>query len=438
MTITLKTALALTVILALVRLAPAGDAPTKADIPQNVTPELKALLEQTFSPDPKKRAEAATRLGGMPEKATTTVPFLIRLLGDRAIISDSTYEAVWHTAAKSLGTIGPAAVEPVLVALRRSEDGRRFELLLSLGSLKDQRVVAEYLSLMDDPDDRISQRAAEGLKFYLRNNPSFRKLPGLTQSLVRATQHKDQRIRGDVVTALGECRDPAAFEPLMKMLKDSDPRVRREAITALGDLGDPRARDTLKEMTRNASRMVDIYGGDGAAAARSLGQLGGGKDVAFFLVDRLRTQEESVKIRCGAVSGLAELGEHAVLDELVDILNNKVGQPCELRKSIVWAIARLEGRKAAPILKQRALDSMEARGVCIIAALALTQVTDGEIDDIAIVDLVDDGAGYDIESVSALKQIAKHGKTKEIREAAQKRLAQNDSPSVPGGKSEKE
>ena len=285
MTITLKTILTLTLIFVLVRLAPAGDEPTKADIPQNVTPELKALIEQTFSPDPKKRAVAAYQLGQMGEKAGPAVPFLIRLLDDDARYSTGLSDYVHRCARESLGKVGPSAFEPLLAAQRQSSGNKRDYLISSLGVLNDERVVTAYLSLLNDPDQDVHERAASTLLHYLSLHPKFRKLPGLTPSLVRALQHKNPHVRSWAARALGECRNPDAFEPLMKTLKDPEKTVRVAAIEALGDLGDPRARDTLRDITRDASRRIRDDRDEGFAAARSFGQVhrGDREELAFLV-----------------------------------------------------------------------------------------------------------------------------------------------------------
>ena len=151
------------------------------------------------------------------------------------------------------------------------------------------------------------------------------------------------------------------------------------------------------------------------------------------------SKNEDVYIRRGAVLGIAKLGDDRAIEVLMVILKNKTGEPYELRQSVVLAIAELQGRKAAPVLKQTALDKAEVRVVRIEAAQALVRVTDGEVDEIDIVGIVGilDNRTYDIDPVSSLTQIAKHGKTKEIREAAQKILAPSPDSSAPAGESKK-
>jgi HEAT repeat protein len=425
MTANLKTGLAVGLLLVLTNLAVASEEPTKADIPQNLPAELRATIEQTFSPDPEKRAEAATRLGEMGKKAAPAIPFLIRLLGDDASISKNDYVYVSTVAGDSLAEIGASAVEPLLQAFGQSSGRKRLAALYILGRLKDRRVIAKFLSLLGDPDEEIRWRAADSVKCYLKDNPEFRELAGVKQSLIRALEDRNSFVRTYVAEALGECRYPEAFEPLLKMLKDADDSARGGAIRALGDLGDPRAREELRQIVRTASRKIRHYGDEGSAAARSLGQLGRkGDDKGFafdFLIGTAESLTENEFIRCGAIYGLGELGDRRAIESLLRMVGRESGEPVWVRGAAISAIAALQGREAAPLLKRWAVDDVEARWNRYIAAERLANVTDGEVDDVAIVKLIADSyrvEGGDPDKLT-LKKIIEHGKTKEVRQAAQ-------------------
>ena len=424
MTTNLKTGLVVGLLLVLTRLASAGEEPTKADIPQNLPAELKAMIEQTFSPDPAKRAEAATRLGEMGKKAAPAIPFLIRLLGDDASISKHDYVYVSTVARGSLAAIGPSAVEPVLAAFGRSSGRKRLAALYTLGQLKDQRVIARFLSLLNDPDEDMRSRAANCLKDYLKDNPEFRELSGLRQSLIRALEDKNPNVRSYIAGAVGECHYSDAFEPLMKMLKDTDPYVRGEVIAALGDLGDPRAREELRTIVETASEKIRAYSFVGSAAAKSIGKIGRKRadegNASVFLVGVAIESHWPQEIRCGAIHGLAELGDRDVVESLMTVACDPSEPEC-VRAAAIAAIADLQGRKVAPLLKRWATNKTGVWDVQNVAAEKLVDVTNGEVDDVAIVKLIARNyryEGYDDDKL-ALKKIAKHGKTKEVRQAAQ-------------------
>jgi HEAT repeat protein len=257
----------------------------------------------------------------------------------------------------------------------------------------------------------------------LQENPAFCKTPGLTQSLVRALHDKRPDVRSYVAQALGQCQDPQAFEPLMKMLNDPDGHVRADAALALGEQGDPRARRALEGVAKNATHMVYMYGLEGSAAMRALGQLGSDKGTLLFLLGRARSRYPDVPIRCGAIRGLGTLGDEGAVEELTRIVSARFDEPFEVRAAAIRAISQIQKRKAIPVLTKHALDKNEWRCVRFSAAESLVRVTDGQVDDFGILDVVREGPGGEDDYpdiLPVLQQIVQHGKTKEIRAAADK------------------
>src|SRR5262245_38621080 len=55
---------------------------TKADIPADVAPNVRLLIERTFSDHVRERSIAARKLGEMREQSAPAVPFLMRLLDE--------------------------------------------------------------------------------------------------------------------------------------------------------------------------------------------------------------------------------------------------------------------------------------------------------------------------------------------------------------------
>jgi HEAT repeat protein len=423
----LRTAEILALVLALTNVVVAGDDPTRSDIPRNLPPELKALIEQTFSPEPKTRAGAATQLGKMGEQAAPAIPFLIRLLSDSASISKHDYVSVSSAAREALAAIGPSVVEPLLASLRESSGQRRRVALFALERVEDRRIVPQLLLLLTGSDEDIREHAARSLESYLKDNPRFRKTPGLTQSLVRVLQDKNPEIRSYVVGAIGECRDRDALEPLLKMLEDPEYYVRFNVVTALGKLGDPRARDALRETLHTASSKIHQYGLEGFAAAKSLGQVRKDKHTLVLLLGLAESPFEAVDIRCGAISGLAELGDRAAVKPLTEIVEQKSREPKQVRTYAISAIVDLRGAEATPALKRWALDEAEVWSNRYLAAKKLVKLTRGSVDDIVLVDIIASHYGDDQEgSRLALREIAKHGKTGEIRAAAERKLRKEE------------
>ena len=103
---------------------------------------------------------------------------------------------LWHSGAGALGKIGEPAVEPLINALRDSDDDVRLWAVVALGATDDKRAVEPLIKMLKDDEDDIRMRAAD---------------------------------------ALGYIGDHRAVKPLRRALKDESQRVRAAAGHALVD-----------------------------------------------------------------------------------------------------------------------------------------------------------------------------------------------------------
>src|SRR4051812_45989962 len=86
---------------------------TAADIPPDVTPELKALIGATFSTDYETQVRAIQQLEALGERAAPAVPFLVRLwVKDSPLLSLYSLQALDH--------IGDASAEPMIAKVKSS------------------------------------------------------------------------------------------------------------------------------------------------------------------------------------------------------------------------------------------------------------------------------------------------------------------------------
>lgn len=91
------------------------------------------------------------------------------------------------------------------------------------------------------------------------------------EELIAFARNEDWSVRWTAVEALGDLRDPRAFEPLRNALWDSNADVRVAAARALGRLGDARAIDPLVRAQSDADMHVRSAAGE---ALRLLGHTG--------------------------------------------------------------------------------------------------------------------------------------------------------------------
>jgi HEAT repeat protein len=204
------------------------------DIPENISPNIRAQIERLYSSDPVERGNAARALGRMGNKATPAVPFLIGTLQDRAALVRwwcKIGETFFNTspgeeAAGALGEIGDArAVEPLIAALKDKNSGIRYGAAGALGEIGDARAVEPLIAALKDKHPVVRETAAEALGEIGDARA--------VEPLIAALKDKGPGVLEKAAEALGEIGDARAVEPLIAALKDKHPVVREKAAEAL-------------------------------------------------------------------------------------------------------------------------------------------------------------------------------------------------------------
>ena len=286
--------------------------------PRSTPAAISEQINSLSSTDPAARALAACYLGGMGGRASAAVPSLLRLLSD-ATPTDPVAcrgDAFWGMgfngptksspgmeAARALGFIGEAALEPLLLAVGQNNPALRRHAAHALTFIRGERSLTALLTLAKDPDTLVRVEAATGLGRH-GDRRGFDPLVALSRDaagdvrqaatralgqlrqgdvvkvLLERAKDSDERVRWEAVTALGNgrrddegadvvttligvlgdqspwvreraahvlgrFRDERAVQPLVALLKDSDPDVREEAVTALGRFAETQATDSL-------------------------------------------------------------------------------------------------------------------------------------------------------------------------------------------------
>ncbi|MCE5268858.1 MAG: HEAT repeat domain-containing protein [Planctomycetaceae bacterium] len=412
-------------VLAIRGVAAAGDGAATADIPSGLPPDLKSLVERTFSADPAARADAAHRLGEMREKAAPAVPWLIRLLGDEEEVpSGGFYYSVDVNASVALDTIGEAAVEPCLAALRHSSGKKRLSIIGVLGSSGSVRAAEALAGLLSDRQVDIRQRAADALCWCLNKRRGRAQPVQVIPALTHAMKDRDHTVRAAATKALGNFRDPQVIGALADMLEDVDEDVRENAIDSLGEVGNPSAVPILLRIVQNNRGRDELTR---ALAARALGKLGD-PSVVGTLARLLQDCGEPEQLRFCAVEGLGFSHSPQAMEAILRVLKN-AAETWEIRAAAIRAVVELERQQAAPLLMEYAIAPREVLGVRFAAAFGLVKVTGGAVSDTGVVALIgtyaEDAEGDRYDRLGALLDIAKNGQTWAVRAAARKALGTN-------------
>ena len=252
-------------------------------------------------------------------------------------------------AARALGQIGAAAVEPLLKALEGGSGLVRATVAEMLGGSRDPRVIAPLVALLGDNEKRLRSAAAN---------------------------------------ALGRTGDRRAVEPLIEALGDSDPEVRTTAAHSLGLLKDGRAAAPLVAWFRGETRLgglgEDVLDGMDAApavepliaalkdehadvrvfAARALGRIRDPRAVGALLGARL---DGDPLVRARVLEALAAAGDPRSFSPLLEALNDR-------ETTVVAAAASALGESHDPRALEPLLKLLKDERRVTIAIGALTRM----------------------------------------------------------------
>ena len=162
---------------------------------------------------------------------------------------------VRSAAAEALGGIkDPRAIEPLISAmLRDGYEYTRAEAAWALAAMEDPRVIEPLIEALSDPHQDVRAVAELALA---------RMGPLSVEPLIKVLNKKGTAaLRNSAVRALGGINDPRVVDPLIKALDDA--AVRDSAAIALGEIKDPRAVEPLIKILK----AKDHSGGSSVAAA---------------------------------------------------------------------------------------------------------------------------------------------------------------------------
>lgn len=365
---------------------------TEADIPQGISRELRGLIQETFSTDARKRADAAKRLGEMGERAAPAAPFVVRLLGDDTSLGVGKDAWVGGIAATAIAKIGPSAIDILLVDLDHPDAETRSYAILGLEHCTDPRIVVPLIARFRDCDEQVREFA---------------------------------------VDHFCEHQDPRVVDPLRVMLKDQNDSVRHSVILAIGRQRDRRAIPELIAILHHA------YDSERQMAAFALAEIGdqAGLDA---VVGVLSNPLEKTRLRISAAGALGNAHDcgPGAFESLVRILQDS-REPPALRGGIAQVLPKIQGKKAVPLLSKIAGLSSENDRVRFWAAMSVIELADGAIDDPMILTPLRNGyvdlqmpenltewADQVERTEQVLAKVGKRGRTPAVRAQASQLLAE--------------
>jgi HEAT repeat protein len=181
-------------------------------------------------------------------------------------------------------------------------------------------------------------------------------------TLLKLLKARDNYVKIEAITALGQLRAPEAVEPLIELStsETGEPFIAKKAIQALGAIGDARAVPSLRQMMFKERRGVSFYVESsfalyqiGAPAVPALVPVMAGEDKAFLDWTRENNViEPAVYAKVAQVLGdlhaEAREAEKALLKQLK--YDNGFVEGKLVRMKAAEALGRMRSRAAVPVL----------------------------------------------------------------------------------------
>ncbi len=305
------------------------------------------------------RAEAIMALGRIGPDAGAAVPALIALLADPSA-------RIRREAAIAIPRMGRAAVDPLIVASRNSNNTARAGAVAALGELVETSAAVHSAILVCTRDSATPVRAAAVRSLARLKMPDDVVLASLKENL----RHDDASVRLAVVNVLlGRRALLVPMRPdLQSLLTAGNADVARHAAFLLG-YGGPSAAPVLLQSLRDSNTRIDDV-------ARALAHIG--KPAVPLLIDAITADDP--RVRSGAALALGEI-RPLVAGTAQKLTIGLSDQDAAARKAFLTAIGALGSRagESVPAVRRLLGDPSADIRILAIAIVAQSAPRDGRL-----------------------------------------------------------
>jgi HEAT repeat protein len=345
-------------------LAAATSAAAQPTLPRERIPavpqSLRGFVDRLYSPDPAERAEAACQLGRRRYEAAPTIPILLTMLHDDALVRRidcnwsywrqanlSAEQLKWletspaKEAADTLGEIGDAAVPGLIRALQHGDWRVRKFAAYGLGEAEPELDRAQAVTALVDRLGDSNTDVRDQSAWALGEIEDAAAVAALAETLQRDAE---PRVRRRAAWALAEIEHESAVPVLVATLKDPDLALRKESLRALGEIESPLAVEGLVGVLTDADVTMRKQ------AAWALAEI---EDAAAVPALAAALNDAEVSVRSEAARALGEIESHSAVEPLIRALKDPSFQ---VRKMAAWALGEIEDVSALESLQAARYD----------------------------------------------------------------------------------
>jgi HEAT repeat protein len=280
---------------------------------------------------------------------------------------DYNKHGVWKKTRAYVVELGRTHIDALINALTVGSDDIRYEVVLALYDIADDRAANALIERLADTNISIRRLAIQALGKI--GNPR-------AVEPIRALLNDDAPdVRATSAEALGRFEDPGSVPALLAAMHDEDKGVYKHTLLALAGIGDQRAADPLI-----AALLTDLNWEDRQKVVEALGRMGDPKAIQVLMphlsgicrrVDP-RTDQASDDFYPGladsAVQAMGRIGKAAldpILNMISDLYRRSGGfkddphfrderhlAPCRFLMGAVQALGIIGDRKALPALNR--------------------------------------------------------------------------------------
>lgn len=296
--------------------------------PESVEP----LIERLNDEDYEVRAFAAESLGIIGDsravvplaeamgKTETTASYEIRTslvkLNDKRCVEIllrhlKNKKLEWTQKCDLIGLLGELkdyrATDPIIGELESNDESIREAAIKALGEIRDKKAVAPLIEILN----RTKYRKQQGIIAEALGSIGDRRAVG---PLIHALNNNCE-INSDnsdyILTALGQVKDPVAYNCLMSVLKENKYKHKADALSALGYYHKPEVIEIIRNAVKDNDQHIRVGAVKGMCNMNS-------PDIIPDLIETLK--DESSQVREYAIGGLSEMDNPVVVDHLIKIV----------------------------------------------------------------------------------------------------------------------